>query len=334
MSSILNLTEFDINQIFNIKSQEEFDIYALKIFAYQFNHVEIYKKYISLLGLEVKKITSTQQIPYLPIQLFKTHKIIADGMSSEIVFKSSATSGIGQSSHYVANKDIYEKSFKYGFEKHFGKTDTYIIIGLLPSYIEKGGSSLVYMVDHLIRLSNQKESNFYLNNFDELRELLKETSQKQIPVILFGVTYALLDFAEKNKLPLEHVQIIETGGMKGRREEITKEELHEVLTKSFSIESIGGEYGMTELLSQAYSTKEGIYKTPPWMRVVITDINDPFKILGNNQWGKINVIDLANVYSCSFIATEDIGQKISENEFKIAGRIDNSDTRGCSLLYI
>ncbi len=334
MNPILEFSEFELDQIFAIKSSKEFESYALKVFAYQSEQVAVYKKYISLLDIDVSQITTLQQIPFLPINLFKTHKIIADGHSSAIVFSSSSTSGIGQSKHYVSEVELYIKSFVEGFKEQFGAIEQYIIVGLLPSYIERGGSSLIFMVEHLIKLSGHSKSGFYLYNFEELKTLLEETSENKMPVIMFGVTYALLDFAENFSFPLNQVHIIETGGMKGRRAEITKEELHECLKKSFSLQKIGGEYGMTELLSQAYSTQDGIYTTPPWMQIVITDINDPFKVLPNNQWGRINVIDLANIYSCSFIATEDIGQKINDKEFKIAGRIDNSDARGCSLLYV
>jgi len=319
------------NEIFNIKNQNDFEKLAIKIFNYQAKNNKVYSEYIKYLGVNPEKINDIKKIPFLPIEFFKTHKIITGNKSEEIIFTSSGTTGMTSSKHYVTNTELYEKSFSLAFEQFYGNIEEYCIMGLLPSYLERTGSSLIYMVDWLIKKSKHKLSSFYLHNLDDLAkniELLQSDNQKYI---LFGVTYALLDFAEKFNIPLNGI-VIETGGMKGKRKELPKEAMHQILKDKLKLDNVHSEYGMTELLSQAYSLGNTVFQTPPWMKILIRDIYDPFAYVENNISGGINVIDLANINSCSFIETKDLGKKFDNNTFTVLGRFDNSDIRGCNLL--
>ncbi len=323
----MNLEE----SIFSITSAQQFVEVALNVFEYQYKHVEVYQKFCNLLYKNPANVACLSEIPFLPITFFKTHPVIVEGKSPEIIFTSSGTTGDTPSKHKIANLALYEKSFMRTFTSVFGNIEEYVILGLLPSYIERGGSSLVYMVDKLIKHSNHNQSGFYLNNLDELIDTLKELEKNKQKTLLIGVSYALLDVIEKQQLQLNHTLVMETGGMKGKRKEMIKEELHHVLKKGFGVSTIYSEYGMTELLSQAYSTGEGVFSTPPWMKILTRDTNDAFSFV-KEQTGGINVIDLANLYSCSFIATQDLGKIIHEDNFKILGRFDTADIRGCNLL--
>ncbi|ASS49966.1 MAG: acyl transferase [Candidatus Fluviicola riflensis] len=317
-----------VNQIFSIQTPSEFDRLALEVYRFQREHVPVYKQFVDLLGKPEPQTVS--EIPFLPISFFKTHAIIAGGMQSQTVFKSSGTTGMERSQHLVADVSLYERSFLPTYAHFIGPLENQLIFALLPNYIEQGESSLVYMVDHLIHATNHELSGFYLNNPESLLnaiELGRKTGRK---LVLFGVSYALLDLAEQH-VDLSDVQIIETGGMKGRRKEMTKEALHAELKQAFGCEFISSEYGMSELLSQAYSGKNGLFDLPPWMDVLLRDVNDPFSLVDEGKTGGVNVIDLANLYSCAFIATQDLG-KIVNGQLQLMGRFDQADLRGCNLL--
>ena len=275
-------------------------------------------------------VTSIEKIPFLPVEVFKSQQVICGDNNFEQLFLSSGTTGENQSKHYVKELEVYEQSFVKGFEQFYGAITDYCFLALLPSYLEREGSSLIYMSEYLIKHSNHPLSGFYLNNYGEFIETLKKLKHQK--TILIGVSFALLDLAEKHQLNLENIIIMETGGMKGRRKEMTRTELHSIYKESFNVKHVHSEYGMTELLSQAYSKGDGVFETPKWMKILIRDTNDPFNILNHHQTGGVNVIDLANVHSCSFIATQDLGKTIGENNFEILGRFDNSDLRGCNLL--
>ncbi|TNE98208.1 MAG: acyl transferase [Bacteroidetes bacterium] len=316
-----------IDRIFNISNETEFEKLALEIYSFQYTHNSVYRTYVDQLNRPAPK--SIQDIPFLPISFFKTHEIITAEKKAEVIFKSSGTGG-ERSRHYVHDLNIYKKSFRSAYQLFFGNPEEHTIIALLPNYIQQGDSSLVYMVDDLIKKSESKHSGFYLNQYDQLKTQIEKLQKTEQQVILIGVSYALLDFAEY-KPDLHKVKIIETGGMKGRRKELTKEELHSTLKEAFNVDTIYSEYGMTELLSQAYITSELTFQTPPWMKVLIRDTNDPFSLVDSGRTGGINIIDLANLFSCSFIATQDLG-KITDTGFEVIGRFDNSDIRGCNLL--
>ncbi|MBU1014431.1 MAG: acyl transferase [Bacteroidetes bacterium] len=318
--------------IFNIHKEREFEDLALKIFKYQFQNNKVYKLYIKTLGLDNTKIRKIKDIPFLPIDFFKTHKVVGSTQIPEQIFTSSGTGGALQSKHFVTDIKVYIRSFLKGFSHHYGEVSNYCILALLPSYLEREGSSLVFMVNELIKQSNHVESGFFLDNHAELVEMLNSKNLKNKNVLLMGVSYALLDLVENFSVRHPNLIVMETGGMKGRRKELIREELHEILKKVFGINSIHSEYGMTELLSQAYSSGEGIFTTPPWMKILIRDPNDPFQLLENGQSGGINVIDLANINSCSFIMTQDLGRMTNDNTFEVLGRFDASDIRGCNLL--
>lgn len=320
-------------QIFNISSGADFNTLAIAVFQYQYRHNAVYQKYVNSIHVDPKSITHYSRIPFLPIEFFKSQKVLCGDLNpGTVAFTSSGTSGQQASVHYVKDVSLYERSFMHGFELAYGKPYDYCILALLPSYLERSGSSLVYMFDQLIRDSKHPASGFYLHNLDELIatiERLKQTGQK---TILLGVTYALLDLADKDIALSENFIVMETGGMKGKRKEMIREELHALLTEKFGVRSIHSEYGMTELLSQAYSKNGGIFSCPPWMKVLIRDPNDPFAYQAHQKSGGINVIDLANFYSCSFIETRDLGKLHNETHFEILGRFDNSDLRGCNLM--
>lgn len=320
-----------INRIFSA-NKDNFEALAIDIFNYQYTHNKVYHDYVNSLRTDIGSVSSLKDIPFLPIDLFKTHKVITGVNKFEKVFESSGTTGIDTSSHYLQSVDLYIESFTKCFNSFYGNISDYCIIGLLPSYLEKGNSSLVFMLDHLIRESGKKESGFYLHNYNDLIKTLDLLEKKKQKTIVFGVSYALLDLAEIIDIDLNNTTIIETGGMKGRREELPKYELHNRLKKGFKLNEIHSEYGMTELLSQAYSKSKGIFNTPPWMRILIRDTYDPFTYNDYAISGGINIIDLANINSCSFIETKDLGKLYKDGSFEVLGRFDQSDIRGCNLL--
>lgn len=322
--------EYLINKIMAIKSESDFEEMSLKLFDYQMENNLIYAPYAALI-LKGKIPTNIYEIPFLPIDFFKQEQIICQGKGVEEVFLSSGTTG-DQSRHLVSDLSIYQKSFTKSFELFYGEITDYCILSLLPNYREREGSSLIYMVDELIRKSEHEKSGFYLNDYEGLSETIAELEKKKQKTILIGVSYALLDLAENFPQILEYTTIIETGGTKGKRKEFLKEELHKILKNSFGLQNIHSEYGMTELLSQSYSKGKGIFKSPPWKKVLIRDTNDPLSIIGEHKTGGINIIDLANIYSCPFIATQDLGKTYDDGSFSVLGRFDNSDVRGCNLL--
>jgi len=316
--------------IFNIGSFDDFNVVALQIFHYQYQHNETYHKFIDLLSVKIDDITSCYNIPCLPVELFKTNEIRSTSSLPELVFKSSGTSSGQKSSSLVFSKSLYEKSILQSFSSFFGKPEDYMILALVPDYNTAKESSLAFMLDFLIKKSGQQESGFYMNRNDVLAAILNKKSDKK--KILFGITYALMDFAEQHQLAPENTVVIETGGMKGRRKEITRDELYDFLTEKLKNTDICSEYSMCELMSQSYALRRGQYKTPPWMKIYIRELNDPFSHLENEKSGGINIIDLANLYTCSFISTKDIGILHETGTFEVLGRFDYSDIRGCSLL--
>jgi len=323
-----------ITSIFNINSEKEFNTVSLEIFNFQWTNNPIYQQFCNYLKINPQEIKSIEQIPFLPIEFFKSHPIKTGIFEPEQVFLSSGTTGMTPSKHFVKAIELYEISFTKAFQQFYGNIEDYCVLALLPSYLEREGSSLVYMVEQLIQLSKHPKSGFFLKNEQKLVKNLQKLIKNEQKTLLIGVSFALLDLAERYQLDLSQLIIMETGGMKGRREELTRSELHGIYKKSFNVSEIHSEYGMTELLSQAYSKGNGIFTTPNWMKIVVRDINDPLSSVENNKTGGINVIDLANIYSCSFIATQDLGKKITANEFEVLGRFDNSDIRGCNLLVI
>ena len=322
----------DIQKIFQIQSPKEFNKLALQVFRFQYDEVKIYQEFCNHLKKNKENVKSIDEIPFLPISFFKTHEIICENSFPELTFTSSGTTGMVTSQHLVSDVEIYQQSFTQGFAHFYGNIQDYTILALLPSYLEREGSSLVYMVDQLIKDSNQPDSGFYLHNYHELIEKLENLDKSGENILLIGVTYALLDCIEIKKLNLKNTIILETGGMKGKRKELIKTELHEILKEGFGVSTIHSEYGMTEILSQAYSHHNGIFETVPWLNILIRDPENPLEIIENEKTGGINVIDLANINSCAFIATQDLGKKYSNNTFEVLGRFENSDVRGCNLL--
>lgn len=322
------------SDLFSISNQKQFEKIALKTFRYQYENNLVYQEFCDLLHTNVQKVKTLQQIPFLPIQFFKSHTVVSNNEAPQAIFTSSGTTGMTTSQHLVTDVSLYEESYRRGFSQFYGNIENYVVLALLPSYLEREGSSLIYMVEDLIQLSNQPESGFYLNNHDELIEKLIELDSQGQNVILIGVTYALLDLIEKRKFQLQNTIIMETGGMKGKRKEMIREELHKQLCAGFGVASIHSEYGMTELLSQAYSLGEGIFECPSWMQILIRDTEDALSYITNGKTGGINVIDLANRNSCSFIATQDLGKKYANGTFEVLGRFDNSDIRGCNLMVV
>lgn len=324
------------NEIF--KSSFDFDAICLQVFRFQYEHNNVYKKYVDTLKIDIATVTELTKIPFLPIRFFKTHDIKATGFEPEVTFESSGTTETINSRHYVKSKRIYEQSFLSAFEHFYGSPDGWCILGLLPSYLERQHSSLVYMVEELVHRSGHEKSGFYLYDFEKLYESLQALEQAGQKTLLIGVTFGLLDFVEQYRLPLQHTVVMETGGMKGRRKEMIRQEVHDILKDAFAIKEVHSEYGMTELLSQAYSKGNGLFQTPAWMRVVLRDEEDPLTLKAiattGSTRGLINVIDLANIYSCSFIATDDLGVLHGNGQFEVSGRMDHSDLRGCSLLAI
>ncbi|MFA6401421.1 MAG: acyltransferase [Salinivirgaceae bacterium] len=321
-----------MSNIFSIESHAKFEVLALDAFQFQYQHIAVYRDYCKTLKINPTEVKTITQIPFLPVEFFKTHRVIADNLSVETIFTSSGTTGMETSKHLVHNISVYENSFLKGFNHFYGSPSDYCILALLPSYLEREGSSLVYMANRLIQESGHPNSGFYLNNLSELATTLKQLSGTNQKTILLGVTYALLDLAEQFPMHIPKTLIMETGGMKGRRKELIREELHYQLCQSFGVTHIHSEYGMTELLSQGYSKGEGIFQTPPWMKIYIRDTYDPFSYLIAERSGGINVIDLANIYSCCFIETKDLGKTHTDGTFSVLGRFDNSDIRGCNLM--
>ena len=323
---------FTADNIFSIQNDEQFSQLALEIFKHQAANCAVYAEYIHHLKINIDEVKEVTQIPFLPIIFFKTHSVLSSKNPIQIAFRSSGTTGMIQSSHQVTNVKLYEQSYLQAFDQFYGAIEEYCFLALLPSYQQRAGSSLIYMVNDLIEKSKNPQSGYFLYNHDELFETLKDLKAKNQKTVLIGVTYALLDFIEQYEINFPNLIVMETGGMKGKRKEMVREELHEQLTKGFGIKAIHSEYGMTELLSQAYSLGAGIFNCPNWMQVLIRDTNDPLSLIPQGRTGGINVIDLANVNSCSFIATQDLGKIYLDGSFEVLGRFDNADIRGCNLL--
>ncbi len=322
------------NDIFEISSRKQFVKAALKIFRYQYEHNSVYNNFCNLLHIDPADVKTITDIPFLPIEFFKSHDVITGSQKVEKTFTSSGTTGAVTSRHLVSEIFVYKQSFRKCFSNFYGPIENYAVLALLPSYLEREGSSLVYMAADMIEQSKNPDSGFYLHNYDDLIQKLKKLDESGQNVILLGVTYALLDLIEKENFSLSNTIIMETGGMKGKRREMIREELHQILQNGFGIASIHSEYGMTELLSQAYSFGHGIFECPPWMDIIIRDPEDALTILPEGKNGGINVIDLANINSCAFIATQDLGKKHQNGTFEVLGRFDNSDVRGCNLMVV
>ena len=320
--------------IFNIQSEQEFKEVALRVFKHQFENNDVYRSFCDLLYKNPSDVKEIQEIPFLPIQFFKSHNILSSKENVIKTFTSSGTTGSIPSKHRVTDLSWYHESFRKGFQFFYGDVKDYNILALLPSYLEREGSSLIYMVDDLIQQTNKPTSGFYMHNLSELSSTLKELDAKGEKTLLIGVTFALLDLIEKEKFQLNNTLIMETGGMKGRRKELVREQLHKILSKGFGVNKIHSEYGMTELLSQGYSIGGGVFKCPPWMRVLARDTEDALTTLDTQQTGGINIIDLANYNSCSFVATQDLGKVGEDGTFQVLGRFDHSDIRGCNLLVV
>ncbi len=321
--------------IFNISTEKDFLSRSLDTFQFQHAHNPVYRDFCDYLNVDPKSIDSLAKIPFLPIAFFKSKSIVSSPKEPEITFTSSGTTGSLTSKHLVTDLSIYEESYLKGFRLFYGDITEYCVIALLPSYLERQGSSLIYMAEDLIKKSNHPDSGFFLNDYDALFSLLKKLQGKGTKTLIIGVSFALLEFTERYQLHLDqNTVVMETGGMKGRRKEMIRQELHQLLKIGFGVPKIHSEYGMTELLSQGYSKGDGIFDCPPWMRILIRDTEDPLKIQENGKTGGINVIDLANINSCSFIATQDLGKIHTNGSFEIIGRFDNSDIRGCNLMVL
>jgi len=320
-------------EIFRVADAQSFEKMALEIFRFQAHECPVYSQYIKLLGTDLQDVDSIIKIPFLPVSFFRDHLVLSGGGEPEKIFLSSGTTGMRQSRHAVKSLALYDESLTRTFRLFYGDPSQYAIMGLLPSYLERGGSSLIYMVKKLIDLSGNTNGGFFLDDFDALLKAVGEARRAKLKILLFGVTFALVDLAEKHACDLSDVIIMETGGMKGRRHEMVREELHGILKTAFNVRSVHSEYGMTELLSQSYSKGDGLFNTPPWMKVLIRDSHDPSSHTTEaSTSGGISIIDLANIWSCSFIATSDIGVINDRDSFEVLGRFDNSDIRGCSLM--
>jgi len=322
------------NMPFKLHNTQGFNKITLDIFRFQATNNLVYKTFLNHLKVDVNTVEKIEEIPFMPIQFFKSHKIISSSAPTEQLFLSSGTTGMTQSKHYVTDVSIYEESFTKAFQQFYGEIEAYTVLALLPSYLERTGSSLIYMVNNFIEKSNNPKSGFYLNNLDELAENLQELDKNGTKILLIGVSFALLDLLDAYSFNLKNTIIMETGGMKGQRKELIREELHNILCDGFGVSEIHSEYGMTELLSQAYSKGNGIFECPPWMKIFTRDTEDALTILPEGKSGGINVIDLANINSCSFIATQDLGKTYKNGTFEVLGRFDNSDIRGCNLLVL
>ncbi|WP_299127469.1 acyl transferase [uncultured Winogradskyella sp.] len=322
------------DKIFSITTKEEFNTLSLAIFKFQYNNNTTYRSFCDLLYKHPSDVSSIENIPFLPIQFFKSRKVVSTKNNVEKIFTSSGTTGNINSKHYVSDVSIYEESYLKGFQHFYGNIEDYAILALLPSYLEREGSSLIYMMNDLIQKSKHTESGFYLNNITDLSKTLNKLERKGQKTLLIGVSFALLDLIEQFQFKLKHTIVMETGGMKGRRKEIIRQELHNMLKSGFGVDKIHSEYGMTELLSQAYSKGNGIFKCPAWMKIMTRDTEDALTLHKTNKTGGINIIDLANVNSCAFIATQDLGRVYDNEQFEIIGRFDNSDIRGCNLMAL
>ncbi len=320
------------NRIFNIGTDKEFALLALELFQFQAQHNSVYNRYLQMLKINPLNIKCLKDIPFLPIQFFKNFEVRTETFTPKITFTSSATSGQGSSKHAVEDVSIYESAYLKGFHAFYGNPKAYCIVALLPSYLERTGSSLIYMCAGLIKLSADTDSGFYLNEFAALAKLLAQKRAQNKKVLLIGVSFGLLDFAEAYPMDLSHVTVMETGGMKGRRKELVRNELHQQLKQAFNVTNVHSEYGMTELLSQAYSVEQGIFATPCWMKIYIRQTDDPFTAAPFGKTGGINVIDLANLDSCAFIETMDMGRKVTATTFEVLGRFDHAEVRGCNLM--
>ena len=331
----MNHSEEIRQAIFTVSGEDDFNQLAMKIFRYQFEFNPVYREMSQYLGADPGEAGYYTGIPFLPVSLFRDHRVITgDHHRIRKVFTSSGTTGSVPSKHYVRDLSLYEESFLRSFRKFYGEPEEYCFLALLPGYLERQDSSLVYMMDYLIRLTRHLGSGFYLHDHTALQRKLAESQSLIEKTVLFGASYALLDFAEQFPMDLSAFIVMETGGMKGRRNEMIREELHELLCSRLNVKMIHSEYGMTELLSQAYSAGNGIFRTPPWMKILIRDTNDPMHFLSPGETGGINIIDLANLHSCSFIATQDLGKLREDGSFEVLGRFDDSDIRGCNLLVV
>jgi phenylacetate-coenzyme A ligase PaaK-like adenylate-forming protein len=325
------------SEIFNIQTHKQFDKIALQIFRFQYQNNAVYHNFCTLLKINVSQVKTIKQIPFLPIQFFKSHKVVSNIDEAEQVFTSSGTTGTSTSQHFVTDVSVYKQSYLQGFSMFYGDIQDYVVLALLPSYQQRTGSSLIYMVDDLIQKTNNLDSGYFLENHYDLLQRINKLQTENKNIILIGVTFALLDLLETIKksdsnFDGSNLIVIETGGMKGRRREIIREELHQILQNDFGVSSIHSEYGMTELLSQAYSLGDGVFECPPWMQISIRDTEDAQTYVNIGRTGGINVIDLANINSCSFIATQDLGKLHQNGTFEVLGRFDNSDIRGCNLM--
>lgn len=320
------------DKIFDVQ-KHGFEQLALELFQLQASENRLYRSFIQALGIDAGRVSNVASIPFLPVSFFKNHDVATGSFVPDVVFESSGTTQTGNSRHLVKSADLYRRSFINAFELFYGSPESWCIIGLLPSYLERQNSSLVMMVNDLVNLSKHAESGFYLNELEKLAKVLQKNEASKQKTLLIGVTFALLDFAEQYKFPLKHTTVMETGGMKGRRKEITRVEVHEILKDAWQLNSVHSEYGMTELLSQAYSSGDGLFRCPPWMKIILRDEDDPLTVKVSTTSGLINVIDLANIHSCAFIATDDIGKLYTDGTFEVIGRMDSSDVRGCSLMY-
>lgn len=322
----------DKQQVFSISNEQQFTETVLQAFRFQAQNCMVYQEFITNLKVDIGAVDCVEKIPFLPISFFKSHDVLSSQDKVQATFTSSGTTGMINSCHLVTDVSWYEESFRRAFDLFYGDIRNYCILALLPSYLEREGSSLIYMAEDLVKRSENPDSGFYLYNHYDLFAQLKKQQQAKKLTLMIGVTFALLDFLEQHPIDFPELIVMETGGMKGRRKEMIREELHQTLCKGFSVSAIHSEYGMTELLSQAYSNGNGIFNCPPWMRIITRDTNDPMTLLDNDKTGGINVIDLANVNSCSFIATQDLGKVYKDGSFEVLGRFDNSDIRGCNLL--
>ena len=322
------------NKLFKIQSSQEFKTLSLEVFKHQFKNNKVYRSFCDLLYVHPSDVSNIEKIPFLPIQFFKLRKVLSSLDEIEEVFSSSGTTGSTTSQHFVTDISLYEESYLKGFHHFYGDIKEYTVLALLPNYLERKGSSLVYMVNDLIQKSKQPESGFYLNNLKELSEALIRLEASEKKVLLIGVSFALLDLIDEYQFNLKNTVVMETGGMKGRRKELIRDEFHAILKKGFGVSEIHSEYGMTELLSQAYSQGNGVFECPPWMKVLTRDTEDALTIQALSKTGGINIIDLANYNSCSFIATQDLGKVHQNGSFEIIGRFDNSDIRGCNLMVL
>lgn len=328
------MNAINISDIFSIQNDSEFETKALEIFRFQYQNNLVYQEFCLHLGKTLNKIKKLDEVPFLPIEFFKSKTIVSSRDKPQELFASSGTTGAKTSTHQVTDISIYEQSYLHCFEGFYGPVSDYCVLALLPSYLERKGSSLIYMVNDLIQKSKHPDSGFYLDEFESLQYKLKRLDAQGTKVLLIGVSFALLDFVEKYPLKLKNTTIMETGGMKGRRKEVIREEMHQTLQTGFGVATIHSEYGMTELLSQAYSNGDGIFIPPAWMHIRIRDTEDPLSLQPEGKTGGLNVIDLANINSCSFIATQDLGRSYADGSFEILGRFDHSDIRGCNLMVL